>query len=147
MLLASFSNYDDDGNVEKNNNNWFYEQNNGSARASHFFINTFLWRPLHDYDVKLPNATFYGGRGHTTTNIFLFSIWTWIKPLKGLKGQVHGSVHAHIWKSCFSAVVGRICADLGPDCSLFVKSTKFSGMTELIMTINMWYGAIANFSC
>ena len=25
-------------------------------------------------------------------------------------------------------VVG-ICADLGPDCSLFVKSTKFSGMT------------------
>ena len=35
------------------------------------------------------------------------------------------------------AIVGRICADLGPDCSLFVKSTKFSGMTELIMTINM----------
>ena len=34
-------------------------------------------------------------------------------------------------------IVGRICADLGPDCSLFVKSTKFSGMTELIMTINM----------
>ena len=33
--------------------------------------------------------------------------------------------------------VGRICADLGPDCSLFVKSTKFSGMTELIMTINL----------
>ena len=36
-----------------------------------------------------------------------------------------------------SAIVGLICADLGPDCSLFVKSTKFSGMTELIMTINM----------
>ena len=36
-----------------------------------------------------------------------------------------------------SAIVGRICADLGPDCSLFVKSTKFSGMTELIMTIDM----------
>ena len=34
-------------------------------------------------------------------------------------------------------IVGQICADLGPDCSLFVKSTKFSGMTELIMTINM----------
>ena len=41
---------------------------------------TFLWRPLHDYDVKPPNATFYGGRGHTRTN-FPFSIWTWIKPL------------------------------------------------------------------
>ena len=37
----------------------------------------------------------------------------------------------------FGLLVGRICVDLGPDCSLFVKSTKFSGMTELIMTINM----------
>ena len=27
-----------------------------------------LWRPLHDHDVKPPNLTFYGGRGHTTTN-------------------------------------------------------------------------------
>ena len=44
-------------------------------------FSTFLWRPLHDYDVKPPNATFYGGRGHTTTN-FPFSIWTWIKPLR-----------------------------------------------------------------
>ena len=36
----------------------------------------------------------------------------------------------------FVHIVERICADLGPDCSLFVKSTnKFSGMTELIMTI------------
>ena len=46
----------------------------------HQDFSTFLWRPLHDYDVKPPNATFYGGRGHTTTN-FPFSIWTWIKPL------------------------------------------------------------------
>ena len=41
---------------------------------------TFLWRPLHDYDVKPPNATFYGGRGHMKTN-FPFSIWTWIKTI------------------------------------------------------------------
>ena len=34
-------------------------------------------------------------------------------------------------------IVGRMCSDLGPDCSVLVKSTKFSGMTELIMTINM----------
>ena len=38
---------------------------------------TFLWRQLHDYDVKPPNATFYGCREHRTTN-FLFSFWTWI---------------------------------------------------------------------
>ena len=44
-------------------------------------FSTFLWRPLHDYDVKPPKATFYGGRGHTTTN-FPSSIWTWIKPLR-----------------------------------------------------------------
>ena len=37
----------------------------------------------------------------------------------------------------FLPLVGRICADLGPDFSLFVKNTKFSGITELIMTINM----------
>ena len=45
------------------------------------FFSTFLWLPLHDYDMKPPNAMFYGGRGHTTTN-FPFSIWTWIKPLR-----------------------------------------------------------------
>ena len=44
-------------------------------------FSTFLWRPLHDYDVKPPNSTFYGGRGHTRTN-FPFAIWTWIKPLR-----------------------------------------------------------------
>ena len=44
----------------------------------HQDFSTFLWRPMHDYDVKPPNATLYGGRGHTTTN-FPFSISTWIK--------------------------------------------------------------------
>ena len=44
-------------------------------------FSAFLWRPLHDYDVKRPNATLYGGLGHTTTN-FPFAIWTWIKPLR-----------------------------------------------------------------
>ena len=38
-------------------------------------------RQLHDYEVKLPNLTFYGGRGHTTTN-FPFSFWTSIKSLR-----------------------------------------------------------------
>ena len=32
-------------------------------------------------------------------------------------------------------IVGQICADLGPDCSRFVKSTKFSGITEVIIVI------------
>ena len=45
------------------------------------FFSTFLWRPLHDYDVKPPNLTLYGGRGHTTTN-FPSSFWAWIKSLR-----------------------------------------------------------------
>ena len=46
-----------------------------------FLTSAFLWRPLHDYDKIPPNVTFYGGRGHTTTN-FSFSMWTWMKPLR-----------------------------------------------------------------
>ena len=41
-------------------------------------FSTFLWRPLRHYDVKPPNWTFHGERGHTTTN-FPSSFWSWIK--------------------------------------------------------------------
>ena len=34
-------------------------------------------------------------------------------------------------------LVGQICADLGPNCSLSVKNTKFSGNIEKNMGINM----------
>ena len=44
-------------------------------------FSTFLWRPLPYYDVKPANATFYGGREHTTTN-FPFSFWTSIKSYR-----------------------------------------------------------------
>ena len=44
-------------------------------------FSTILWPPLLEYDVKPPNATFYGGREHTTTNI-PFSFWSWIKARK-----------------------------------------------------------------
>ena len=65
---------------QRQKKNWFYEQNNCSARASRFLVHFFdvyctttTWKPT--------NATSNGGRGNTTTN-FLFSIWTWIKPLR-----------------------------------------------------------------
>ena len=38
-----------------------------AARASRFLEH--FGRPLHDYKVKRPNATFYGRRGHATTNV------------------------------------------------------------------------------
>ena len=36
---------------------------------------------LHDYDVKMPNFAFYGGRKQATTNFF-FSFWAWIWSLE-----------------------------------------------------------------
>ena len=77
---------------QRQKNDWFYEQNNCSARTSRFLVHFFdvhctttTWKP--------PNATFCGGRGHTTTH-FPFSIWTWIKPLRI---QLHWRKVAYIW--------------------------------------------------
>ena len=80
MLIGTLSKYDDDDNDKEKKNNWFYKQNNNSARASRFLVHFFT---VHctTTNVKRPNVTFYGGRGHTTTNFF-FSIWTGIKPLR-----------------------------------------------------------------
>ena len=36
---------------------------------------------LHDYDVKMPNFPFYGGRKQATTKIY-FSFWAWICSLE-----------------------------------------------------------------
>ena len=71
--LGSLSN--DDGDVNKNVTkaiglDW---QNNNFTRASRFFVHFFILPSLHDYDVKLPNFTFFEGREHkTTTFFFLF---------------------------------------------------------------------------
>ena len=64
-----------------------------SPRHVHYAFSTFLWRPLHDYDVKPPNLTFYGGCGHKTTN-FPSSFWTWRTEIR--KNSTPGKV-ACIW--------------------------------------------------
>ena len=47
------------------------QQNNNSARASCFL---YISLPsLLDYDVKIPNFTFFGGREHKTMPFFFFS--------------------------------------------------------------------------
>ena len=38
-------------------------------------------KKMNDYDVKPPDLTFYGGRGHTTMN-FPSSFWIWLKSLR-----------------------------------------------------------------
>ena len=55
------------------------KQNNNFARASHFSVHFFPH--LHDYDVKMPNFAFYGGREQATTK-FYFSFWAWIWSLE-----------------------------------------------------------------
>ena len=49
--------------------------------ALHTLFSRFPWRPWNGYNVKPPNATFYGGRKHRTTN-FPFSFSSWINSLR-----------------------------------------------------------------
>ena len=78
--IGSSSNYDaDDDNLKKTLAIGLMIKT--TALTCITLFSTFLWCPLHDYDVKAPNLTFYGGRGHTTTN-FPSSFWTWIKSLR-----------------------------------------------------------------
>ena len=83
-IVGSLSNYDDDDDDDDDKDNvkkTIGLMSKTFALHVHHAFSTFLWRPLHDYDVKPPNATFCGGRGHTTTNC-PFSIWTWKESLR-----------------------------------------------------------------
>ena len=69
--ISSFL-YNDDGDDNENGKkaiglDW---QNDNFARASRFFC-TFLSRPLHDYNVKVPNSTFCRGWEHKTTTFLI----------------------------------------------------------------------------
>ena len=61
-IIGSFSNDDGDGNEnvqKKKKSNRFIEQNNKFER---FFVHFFAVFLVHNYDVKMPNFTFYGRR-------------------------------------------------------------------------------------
>ena len=64
---------------ERQKNNRFCKQNNNFAHelTCITLFCTFLRPFLHDYDVKMPNFAFYGGRKQATTK-FYFSHCTWI---------------------------------------------------------------------
>ena len=68
--LGSFSNHNGDGNENVEKSNGFVKPNNNFARASRLFVHFFA--SLHDYNVKMPDFTLYGGRKQATTN-FSFS--------------------------------------------------------------------------
>ena len=69
VIMGSLSK--DDGHGSENDTktvclDW---QNNNCAR-DHVLL--YIWLPsLHDYDVKLPNFTFYGGREHMITILYI----------------------------------------------------------------------------
>ena len=67
---------------ELQRNNRFNKQNNNFARASRFYF--YISLPfLHDYDVKMPNFTFYGVRKQATTKfILLFALELGYGPLE-----------------------------------------------------------------
>ena len=63
-------NYNDDQNddLKKKKKKPVHDQNNSSARTSHFLVHFFDVHWTTTTDVKPPNLTFYGGRGHMTKN-------------------------------------------------------------------------------
>ena len=78
-ITGSLSNYDDDhnDNFKKQFVLWAkLKQNNSSARASCFLYISLTSTARLRQDTSA-DATFYRGRGHTTTNS-PFSFWTWI---------------------------------------------------------------------
>ena len=62
-------------------NTCFYENSSALCTSCITLFRTFLWRPLHDYDVKPPNAraSKYEDKFETP---YPFSFWNWIKSLR-----------------------------------------------------------------
>ena len=51
---------------------------------------TFLRPFLHDYDVKMPNFAFYGGRKQATTKFyFSFCAWIWSQRIQFQEVRLH----------------------------------------------------------
>ena len=55
---------------------------------------------LHDYDVKMPNFAFYGGRKQAKTK-FYFSFWAWIWSL-----EIQLGGFAYNWQSKWVGIIG-----------------------------------------
>ena len=72
ILARTLSSDDGDGNEVGKKPTGLSWQNNNFARASRFFL-YISFPSIHDYDVKLPDFTFYGGGGHKTKTFFSFT--------------------------------------------------------------------------
>ena len=72
-VIRNFSNDYGDGN-ENVKKALFLLRKTTTLHVHHAFLYISL-PSLHDYDVKMPNCKFYGGRKQATTNLF-FSLLT-----------------------------------------------------------------------
>ena len=70
--LGTLGSNDGDGDENVKKNSRFHSQYNNFARARPFF--TLLCPFLHDYDLKMPNFTFYGVRKQVRTKFYFFSL-------------------------------------------------------------------------
>ena len=68
LILGSFSNDDGDGNQVVKKAIGLLRKTT-TLHVHHAFLYISL-PSLHDYDVKMPNCKFYGGRKQATTNLF-----------------------------------------------------------------------------
>ena len=69
-LLGSFSNDDGDGNGNEDVKKTIgLLRKTTTLHVHHAFLYISL-PSLHNYDVKMPNCKFYGGRKQATTNLF-----------------------------------------------------------------------------
>ena len=68
LLLGTFSNDDGDGNQGVRKAIGLLRKTI-TLHVHHAFLYISL-PSLHDYDVKMPNCKFYGGRKQATTNVF-----------------------------------------------------------------------------
>ena len=73
LILGSFSNDDGDGKEDVKKAIGLLRKTT-TLHVHHAFLYISL-PSLHDYDVKMPNCKFYGGRKQATTNL-LFSLLT-----------------------------------------------------------------------
>ena len=64
-LLGSFSNNDGDGNENAKKAMGLLSKTT-TLHVQHAFLS------LHDYHVKMPDFTLYGGRNQATTNFYFF---------------------------------------------------------------------------
>ena len=68
MLIGSFS-IDDGNGYQDDKKAMGLLRKTTTLHVHHAFLYISL-PSLHDYDVKLPNCKFYGGRKQATTNLF-----------------------------------------------------------------------------